>query len=84
MEDTNKENIVEKKVQTVLVVDDSKTIQRIVANVVKQVLPDSNVLIAGDGREAFLLFKKTEQVDLILTDWNMPNVSGLEFVKLVR
>ena len=84
MEDTNKENIVEKKVQTVLVVDDSKTIQRIVANVVKQVLPDSNVLIAGDGREAFLLFKKTEQVDLILTDWNMPNVSGLEFAKLVR
>lgn len=72
------------KPQTVLIVDDSKTIQRIVANVVKQVLPDANILIGNDGREAFTLFKKNEDIDFILTDWNMPNVSGLEFVKQVR
>lgn len=72
------------KPQTVLIVDDSKTIQRIVANVVKQVLPDANILIGNDGREAFTLFKKNEDIDFILTDWNMPNVSGLEFVKRVR
>lgn len=77
------ENI-EKKMQTILIVDDSKTIQRIVSSVVKQVLPDSNLLIANDGREAFSIFKKNEEIDLILTDWNMPNLSGLEFVKLVR
>lgn len=69
------------KPQTVLIVDDSKTIQRIVANVVKQVLPDANILIGNDGREAFSLFRKNEEIDFILTDWNMPNVSGLEFVK---
>lgn len=72
------------KPQTVLIVDDSKTIQRIVANVVKQVLPDANILIGNDGREAFSLFRKNEEIDFILTDWNMPNVSGLEFVKQVR
>lgn len=72
------------KPQTVLIIDDSKTIQRIVANVVKQVLPDANILIGNDGREAFTLFKKNEDIDFILTDWNMPNVSGLEFVKQVR
>lgn len=77
------ENI-EKKMQTILIVDDSKTIQRIVSSVVKQVLPDSNLLIANDGREAFSIFKKNEEIDLILTDWNMPNLSGLEFVKLIR
>lgn len=72
------------KPQTVLIVDDSKTIQRIVTNVVKQVLPDANILIGNDGREAFSLFRKNEEIDFILTDWNMPNVSGLEFVKQVR
>ncbi len=71
------------KLKTVLVVDDSKTIQRIVGGVVKQVLPDCNVVLANDGKEAYMSYRKNE-VDLILTDWNMPVLSGLEFVKLVR
>lgn len=71
------------KIKTVLIVDDSKTIQRIVGSVVKQVLPEATILVGNEGREAYTLFRKNE-IDLILTDWNMPVLSGLEFVKLVR
>lgn len=64
-----------------LVVDDSTTMRRILVNSLKS-LGHNDIVEAGDGREA--LTKCDGTVTLVLTDWNMPNMSGLEFVRALR
>jgi two-component system, chemotaxis family, chemotaxis protein CheY len=65
-----------------LVVDDSPTMRRIVNNTLKG-LGYSDIVEAEDGKEALAkLF--AGPVDFIITDWNMPNMNGLEFVQAVR
>ena len=66
----------------ILVVDDFHTMRRIVINLLKQ-LGFGNVVEAGDGQQA-LEKLKTEKVDLIFSDWNMPIMSGMDFLKAVR
>jgi len=66
----------------VLVVDDSGTMRRIIKNTLKQA-GFGNVLEAENGREA-LTKLNSEKIDLILTDWNMPEMDGLTFVKKVK
>ncbi len=66
----------------VLLVDDSGTMRKIQRNVLTSI-GVAEVVEAGDGIEA-LEKLKTSQVDLVLTDWNMPNMDGLAFVKAVR
>jgi two-component system chemotaxis response regulator CheY len=64
-----------------LVVDDSATMRRIVVNSLHRVgFPD--VIEAGDGREA--LEKLDESIGFIITDWNMPNMGGVELAQEVR
>jgi two-component system chemotaxis response regulator CheY len=65
----------------VLVVDDSATMRRIVVNTLQR-LGYSDCLEASDGGEALQRFDAT--VECILTDWNMPNMGGLEFVRTLR
>lgn len=67
-----------------LVVDDSTTMRRIITNVVLQlgVLRD-DIQEAEDGLKAYNLFQKNEY-DIILTDWNMPNMNGLSLVQHIR
>lgn len=64
-----------------LVVDDSATMRRIVVNSLNRI-GFADCLEAGDGTEALDLFSAS--VDFVITDWNMPNMSGLEFVKALR
>jgi two-component system chemotaxis response regulator CheY len=64
-----------------LVVDDSATMRRIVVNALKSIGYD-NVVEAGDGSDA--LQKCDATIDLVITDWNMPVMGGLEFVKNLR
>jgi len=64
-----------------LVVDDSATMRRIVVNALKSIGYE-NVVEAGDGSEA--LAKCDASIELIITDWNMPVMGGLEFVKALR
>lgn len=64
-----------------LVVDDSATMRRIVVNSLSRI-GFSECVEAGDGAEALDAFDSS--VDFVITDWNMPNVSGLEFVKSLR
>ncbi len=59
----------------ILVVDDFQTMRRIVINLLKQ-LGFGNVTEAGDGQQA-LDKVKNEQIDLIISDWNMPNMTGI-------
>jgi two-component system chemotaxis response regulator CheY len=66
-----------------LVVDDSVTMRRIVANSLKTIGHDLYVE-AGDGREALSKLTSDDSINFVITDWNMPEVSGLELVKAIR
>lgn len=66
----------------VLTVDDFPTIRRIVKTLLRQ-LGYSNVMEAEDGQAA-LTKLKSEKVDLVLLDWNMPKMTGLELLKAMR
>lgn len=66
----------------VLVVDDFATMRRIIKNVLKQI-GFTNIIEADDGTTALGVLKK-ETVDLIISDWNMPKMTGLDLLKNVR
>jgi two-component system chemotaxis response regulator CheY len=66
----------------ILVVDDFATMRRILKNTLKT-LGYLNVEEADDGTTAWQALNR-EQFDLILCDWNMPKVNGLDFLKAVR
>jgi two-component system chemotaxis response regulator CheY len=65
----------------VLVVDDSSTMRRIVVNSLQK-SGTYTIIEAENGEEA--LARYTPDVGLVLTDWNMPVMSGLDFVKALR
>jgi two-component system, chemotaxis family, chemotaxis protein CheY len=66
----------------ILIVDDSITIRRIITNALKTV-GFTDTIEASNGREA--LEKLTSgKVDFIITDWNMPEMNGLDLIKEVR
>jgi two-component system chemotaxis response regulator CheY len=67
---------------TILVVDDFATIRQIIKNFLKE-LGFKNVIEADDGVTAIPILKK-KVVDLLITDWNMPAVSGIELLRFVR
>lgn len=66
-----------------LVVDDSVTMRRIVINSLRN-LGYSNFVEAGEGKEALDKLTADGEINFIITDWNMPVMSGLELVKSVR
>lgn len=68
--------------QKVLVVDDSGTMRKIIIRALNAV-GITDIVEAGDGNEG-LAAVKAHAFSLILTDWNMPNKSGLEMVKEIR
>jgi two-component system chemotaxis response regulator CheY len=70
-----------RNVVKLLVVDDSLTMRRIVVNTLQK-LGYHDIVEAADGVEA--LSRLDESVQLILTDWIMPEMSGLELVRAVR
>jgi two-component system, chemotaxis family, chemotaxis protein CheY len=66
-----------------LVVDDSRTIRTILGRMLTGL--EYEVCQAGNGREALeVLDREYPDVSLILADWNMPEMNGLEFVQNVR
>jgi two-component system chemotaxis response regulator CheY len=67
----------------ILVVDDSSTMRRIIKNTLKR-LGYIDILDAEDGVFANDILNKVNDIDLIITDWNMPNMNGLQLVKLIR
>lgn len=66
----------------ILVVDDFQTMRRIIINLLRQ-LGFKNVAEASDGQRA-LEKVKSDKFDLIISDWNMPNMTGMDFLKAVR
>lgn len=69
--------------KTILIVDDSRIMRNIVKNHFSEMHMYCSYIEAADGDEAFELMKKYT-VDLILLDWNMPRLSGIDFLKKVR
>jgi two-component system, chemotaxis family, chemotaxis protein CheY len=65
-----------------LVVDDSRTVRIIVGTILRDLGMD--VLEAGDGRQALEQIKQHPDVELILVDWNMPEMNGLDFIRTIR
>jgi len=68
----------------VLIVDDSSTMRRIIGNVVQQLgVSKEDFDEAEDGVAAWKLLS-TNSYDVVLTDWNMPNMNGLQLVQKIR
>ncbi len=65
-----------------LVVDDFEAMRRVTANQLRQ-LGAEKILTARDGKEA-LRFLRSQNVDVVLSDWNMPVMSGLDLLKEIR
>ncbi len=68
----------------ILVVDDFSTMRRIVRNLLVE-LGFSNPLIqeADDGDNAIAMLRTTP-FDLVVTDWNMPNMTGIDLLRAIR
>lgn len=68
----------------ILIIDDSGVMRRIHKNtLLAQKIPEEALIEAGDGAKA-LEIAKVQEIDLFLVDWNMPNLDGLSFVKIIR
>lgn len=67
--------------KTILVVDDSQSIRALVGTVLKTA--GYNIHEAEDGVEGMKVLSK-KRVDMIITDYNMPNMNGIEFIWKVR
>lgn len=65
-----------------LVVDDFSTMRRIVRNLLKE-LGFSNVQEAEDGVEALKKLRE-EKFDFVVSDWNMPNMTGIDLLRAIR
>jgi len=66
----------------VLVVDDFSTMRKIIKNILRQ-LGFTNIVEADDGSTAWEVLNK-DNIDFIVSDWNMPAMSGIELLRKVR
>lgn len=66
----------------ILIVDDMSTMRRIVKNALKQI-GFSNMEEAEDGTSA-LAKLRSEPFQFVVSDWNMPNMTGLDLLKAIR
>lgn len=71
-----------KKDLKILVVDDFSTMRRIIKNLLKD-LGFTNVEEADDGKTALPILKQG-RIDFLVTDWNMPGMTGIDLIKVVR
>jgi len=66
----------------ILVVDDFATMRRIITNVLRQI-GFENIVEAEDGTKALQVLEQ-DAIDFVITDWNMPEMSGLDLLKAIR
>ncbi len=65
-----------------LIVDDMATMRRIIRSILNQ-LGYQNIDEAEDGKVALQKLKQ-QKYDFVITDWNMPNMTGIELVQAIR
>ena len=66
----------------ILIVDDFSTMRRIIKNILRQ-LDLNNVVEADDGTTAWEVLNK-DHIEFIISDWNMPQMTGIELLRKVR
>ncbi len=66
----------------ILVVDDFSTMRRIIKNILRQ-MGFENIYEADDGTTALEMLR-SEKIQFIISDWNMPHMSGIDLLKAVR
>ena len=67
----------------ILIVDDYTTMRRIIRNLLTQI-GFSDITEAADGQEAFEKLRSGGRFDLVVSDWNMEPMTGLELLKAMR
>jgi two-component system, chemotaxis family, chemotaxis protein CheY len=68
----------------ILLVDDSSVMRKLVARSIRQTGLDVEITAeAGNGKEALAILQG-QPIDLVLCDWNMPEMNGLEFIAAAR
>ena len=65
-----------------MVVDDSRAMRTIIGRMLKEA--GFEVLEAGNGKDALGVLQAQGAVELMLVDWNMPEMNGFELVQAVR
>lgn len=70
------------RAKTILIADDSAAMRSMLVSIIES-LGDFRIVEAASGFEALRLLPR-EQVDLILTDINMPDINGLELISYLR
>ena len=65
-----------------LVIDDSRAVRLLVGNILRD--QGYYVFDAGHGREGLEKLRENPEIRLVLVDWNMPVMDGLEFIQAVR
>jgi two-component system chemotaxis response regulator CheY len=65
-----------------LVIDDSRTVRVIIGGILRELGHD--VIEAANGQEGLDRLQQNAGVELVLVDWNMPVMNGLDFIKTVR
>jgi two-component system chemotaxis response regulator CheY len=75
-------DVVLKKDIKILVVDDFSTMRRIIKNLLRD-LGFNNVVEADDGKTALPILQQGG-IQFLVTDWNMPGMTGIDLVKVVR
>ncbi|WP_320172082.1 response regulator [Maridesulfovibrio sp.] len=68
---------------SVLIVDDHQSMRRTIADIMRM-LGYTNLHFAEDGLNALDKLADTPSIDLILLDWNMPKMTGIEFLQKIR
>ncbi|MDR3167492.1 MAG: response regulator [Treponema sp.] len=69
--------------KTILVVDDSRIMRNIVKNTFSLMKIPCQFVEAANGKDA-LQQVMNQKIDLVLLDWNMPQLSGIDFLKTIR
>ena len=68
----------------ILIADDSRVMRQIVTRTLRQAgFGDHDLVEAADGRQAYELVTK-ESPDLVISDWNMPEMTGVEVLRRLR
>ena len=65
-----------------LIVDDSRAIRRIIGEIMKEL--GFKISEAAHGIEALQRLEEIETPDIVLIDWNMPEMNGLELIRAIR
>lgn len=68
----------------ILVVDDFSTMRRIVRNLLVELGFAGNLIQEADDGEAAIAMLKAQPFDMVVTDWNMPNMTGIDLLRAIR